>query len=116
MIGAELKDVRDRISRWVEDTQSQFPLLLGLLDSYGRLQERVEAAERGNERLHDVAREPATLRERAAAAEHECERLRGEVSHLQAEMERGAQERVEIAERLTRVINEAVLRLRPAQP
>jgi hypothetical protein len=82
MIGAEFKDARDRISRWVEDAQSQFPMLLGLLDSFGRLQDRVEAAERDNERLRDVAREHTTLRERAEGAEGECERLRGEVSRV----------------------------------
>lgn len=115
MISAESKEVRDEVRRWIEDGPSQLTVLLSVLHDYERLRERVELAEREQERLRGLTYENEQLHNRVDTAERQCERLREEVMRLRSEAEQYARERVEVAEQLSEVMNQVLLRLRPHQ-
>lgn len=106
------KDVRNQASRWLEEGQELVGALLELLSDYERLRDRAESSERENARLHAVASENEQLRHRVVMAEGECGRLRDALTRLEAERERTTREREELAEHLTRVMNEILGRLR----
>jgi len=115
MISVESREVRDDVRRWVENGSSQLTVLAGLLREYDRLWERVETAEREGERLRGLTYENEQLHNRIETAERECERLRDEVSRLRAVSEQYQRERLEVAEQLSEVMNQVLLRLRPQQ-
>jgi CHASE3 domain sensor protein len=116
MISAESKEVRDEVRRWIEDGPGQLTFLAGLVREYDRLRERVELAEREQERLRGLTYENEQLHNRVESLELQCERFREEVMRLRAENEQHAKERVEVAEQLSDMMNQVLLRLRPAQP
>jgi chromosome segregation ATPase len=115
MISAESKEVREDVRRWVEDGSSHLSVLAGLLREHDRLWERVETAEREQERLRGLTYENEQLHNRIETAEHECDRLRDDVSRLRAANDQYQRERLEVAEQLAEVMNQVVLRLRPQQ-
>ena len=115
MISAESKEVRDDVRRWVEDGASQLSVLAGLLREHDRLWERVETAEREQERLRGLTYENEQLHNRIATAERGCERLRDDVSRVRASNDHYQRERAEVAEQLSEVMNQVLLRLRPQQ-
>jgi predicted RNase H-like nuclease (RuvC/YqgF family) len=113
MITVESKDERSQASRWLEDGQRLLGVLLSVLTDYDRLREQAEATERDNERLRGLVYENEQLRNRLEASERECDRLRAELSIAQLEVERGYREREDVADRLTQVTNDLLVRLRP---
>jgi len=113
MISAESKEVRDEVRRWIEDGPGQLTVLLSVLRDYERLRERVELAEREQERLRGLTYENEQLHNRVETAERQCDRLREELMRLRSENEQHNRERVEIAEQLSEVMNQLLLRLRP---
>lgn len=115
MIGMESKELREDVRRWVEDGPGQLSALLGLLHDYTRLRERVELAEREQERLRSLTYENEQLQNRVETAERQCERLREEITRLRGENEHHQKERVEVAEQLSEMMNQLLLRLRPPQ-
>lgn len=115
MISAESKAVREDVRRWVEDGSGHLSGLAGLIREYDRLWERVETAEREQERLRGLTYENEQLHNRIETAEHECDRLRDEVSRLQAVSDQHQRERLEVAAQLSEVMNQVLLRLRPQQ-
>src|SRR5215510_1742804 len=115
MLGADAKNVRDDVRRWVEDGPSQLSVLAGLLHEYDRLRNRVETAEREQERLRGLTYENEQLHNRVETAERECHRLREEVTRLRGELDHYHRERGEVAEQLSEVMNQVLVRLRPQQ-
>src|SRR5262249_46651298 len=115
MISAESREVRDEVRRWVEDGSGHLGVLQGVLRDYGRLRERVELAEREQERLRGLTYENEQLHNRVETAERQCDRLREEVARLRADNEQHHKERVEVAEQLSDVMNQVLMRLRPPQ-
>lgn len=92
-------------------------ILLDHRDTLLALGERTESLEDNLARLNRTISggfldRYARVQTRAESAEQECERLRDEVSQLQAEIERHRREREELAEALSRIIKETLLRLR----
>ena len=114
-ISAESKVVREDVRRWVEDGPNVLSVLVGLLNDYERLRERAETAEREQERLRGLTYENEQLHNRVDTAERQCDRLREEVTRLRAEIEEYQRERAEVAEQLSEVMNQVLLRLRPQQ-
>jgi regulator of replication initiation timing len=113
MIVGESQGVREQVGRWIEDGQSQYlGTISRVLQDYDRLQAAVESAERENEQLRGMVYENEKLRNRLEGSEHESEQLREEVKQHRAGSERHVREREEIADALTRVMNEAITRLR----
>jgi hypothetical protein len=115
MMSVEPKQTRggDDVRRWLEAGQTQIASLLELLHEHERLRERVESAERENERLRGVTYENEQLRNRLETSERQAEHLRQSTSELRAENERHQKEREEAAERLNHLVNEVAQRLRP---
>lgn len=113
-IGDDLSDARDQAGRWLEEAPERLSFLLGLLRDVDRLRERAERAEREQRRLQAVVAEHEQLEVRLAGAEHERDRLRDELSRLRAEHEQYGKERIEVAEQLSDVMNQVLLRLRGA--
>jgi predicted RNase H-like nuclease (RuvC/YqgF family) len=113
MITVESKEERSQASRWLEDGQRLLGVLLAVLNEHDRLREQAEATERDNERLRGLVYENEQLRNRLEASERECDRLRAELSIAQLEVERGYREREDVADRLTQVMNDLLVRLRP---
>lgn len=91
MTNVSVGEVRERLIRWVEEGQSLLGVLLGFLYEYERLKKAADTAER------------------------ECERLREEVSRLQTETARYRSEHAEVADSVSKFMNELLLRLRPQQ-
>jgi chromosome segregation ATPase len=116
MVSTEFKEIREDVRRWVEDGPGQLSVLLGLLHDHARLRERVELAEREQERLRGLTYENEQLHNRVETAERQGERLREEVMRLRGENEHHQKERVEVAEQLSDMMNKLLLRLRPPQP
>ena len=113
MIVGESQGVREQVSRWIEDGQSHYlGAMSRILQDFDRLQAAVESAERDNEQLRGLVDENEKLRNRLESSDQESEQLREEVKQLRAGTERRLQEREEIADALTRVMNEAITRLR----
>lgn len=113
MIVGESQTVREQVSRWIEEGQNNyFGAISRVLQDYDRLQGSVESVERENEQLRGLVYEVEKLRNRVETGEHECDQLREEVKHLRAGTERHQREREEIADALTRAMNEALMRLR----
>ena len=113
MIVGESQEVREQVSRWIEDGQNHYlGAISRILHDYDRLQAAVESAEQENEQLRGLVYETEKLRNRLESSERESEQLRGEVKQLRAGTERHLREREEIADALTRVMNEAITRLR----
>jgi len=113
MIVGESQGVREQVSRWIEDGQSHYlGAMSRILQDFDRLQAAVESAERDNEQLRGLVDENDKLRNRLESSDQEAEQLREEVKQLRAGTERHLQEREEIADALTRVMNEAITRLR----
>ncbi len=115
MISAESKVVREEVRRWVEDGPNALSVLVGLLNDYDRLRERAETVEREQERLRGLTYENEQLHNRIDTAERQCERLREDVCRLRAEIVQHQRERVEVAEQISEVMNQVLLRLRPQQ-
>jgi chromosome segregation ATPase len=109
----EPRDSRDQVVRWLEDGQRQMSALLGIVHENERLRERLEAAESESEKLREQAYELEQVRNRAETAERQLERARGQLGEAQAEIERHNREREEVAERLTELMNQVLIRLRP---
>jgi uncharacterized protein (DUF342 family) len=113
MIVGESQAVRTEAGRWIEEGQSQYlGLIQRILQDYDRLQEAVEAAERENEQLRTLVYENERLKNRVELAERESEQLREEAGRLRTANERFRHEREEVAEALTRMMNEALVLLR----
>ena len=113
MIVGESQEVREHVSRWIEDGQNHYlGAVSRVLQDYDRLQAAVESAERENEQLRGLVYETEKLRNRLESSERESEQLRGEVKQLRSGTERHLKEREEIADALTRVMNDAITRLR----
>ena len=89
MASADAPEVRERVGRWIEEGQSLLGVLLGFLYEYERMLNLADSTQR------------------------ECERLREEIQRLHAETDRNRREREEIAESLSRALNDLVGRLRP---
>ena len=115
MAGADSRDGREAVRRWVEDGTGQLSVLAGLLHDYDRLRERVDTVERERERLRGLTYENEQLHNRVETAERQGDRLREEVSRLRAELEQYHRERAEVAEQLSNVMNQVMGRLRPQQ-
>jgi chromosome segregation ATPase len=115
MISAETKELREDVRRWIEDGPGQLAAVLGILRDYDRMRERVELAEREQERLRSLTYENEQLHNRLETVERNCERLREEVARLRTETEHHQKERFEVAEQLSEVMNQVLLRLRPPQ-
>ena len=115
MLGTDQKNVRDEVRRWVEDGPGQLSVLAGLLHEYDRLRARVELAEREQERLRGLTYENEQLHNRVETAERQGDRLREEVGRLRGEIDQFQRERAEVAEQLSDVMNQVLLRLRPPQ-
>lgn len=113
MTSGDSREARDHVVRWLEDGQRQMSALLGVVHENERLRERLEAAESENEKARGMAYELEQLRDRAETAEHQGDRLREQLSRAQTELDRHNREREEAAERLTQLMNEVLLRLRP---
>ena len=113
MASAESRDIRDEVRRWVEDGPAQLSVLTALLHDYARLRERVETAEREQERLRGLTYENEQLHNRVETAERQGDRLRDEVTRLRAEVDQYQRERVEVTEQLSEVMNHVLQRLRP---
>ena len=79
---------REHTIRWMEEGKAVLGNLLVLLDEYDRVKTALEASE------------------------HECERLRGEMIRLQADVDRQRKDREEIAQWLSEFMGDAVSRLR----
>jgi chromosome segregation ATPase len=109
----ESRDSLDQVVRWLEDGQRQISVLLGLVHENERLRGRVETAESERDKLQGLAYEVEQIRNRAESAERQLERARGQLIEAQAEIERDNKEREEVAERLTELTNEILIRLRP---
>jgi len=113
MIVGESQGVREQVGRWIEDGQSHYlGAISRVLQDYERLQTAAESAERESEQLRGMVYENEKLRNRLESSEHESEQFREEVKQLRAGAERHVREREEIADALTRVMNEAITRLR----
>src|SRR3989304_1594424 len=124
MIVGESQGVRAQVGRWIEDGQNSYLRAGARGDSPARRVQAappghyrgprgaVEAGERENEQLRGLVYENEKLRNRLEGSEHESEQLREEVKQLRAGTERPLREREEIADALTRVMNEAITRLR----
>jgi chromosome segregation ATPase len=113
MISAESREIREEVRRWVEEGPTQLSVLAALLHDYNRLRERVEVAEREQERLRGLTYENEQLHNRVETAERQGDRLRDEVGRLRAEVDQYLRERAEIAEQLSEVMNKVLPRLRP---
>ncbi|HET8575487.1 MAG TPA: hypothetical protein VFO18_00200 [Methylomirabilota bacterium] len=113
MTSGEPRDPRDQVVRWLEDGQRQMSALIGIVHENERLRERLEAAESESEKLRGLAYELEQVRNRAETAERQLERARGQLGEAQAEIERHNREREEVAERLTELMNQVLIRLRP---
>jgi chromosome segregation ATPase len=114
-------DVRERAVRWLEEGQSQFGQLLGIISDYERQQHALESSERELEQLRPVVYENEKLRNQLEAANgqvfsssQEVERLREELSRMRADVDRHARDREEIAGSLASFMSEAMSRLRGA--
>ena len=113
MIVGESQGVREQVGRWIEDGQNHYlGAMSRILQDFDRLQASVESAERENEQLRGLVYENEKLRNRLEGSEHESEQFREEVKQLRAGAERHVREREEVADALTRVMNEAITRLR----
>ena len=109
----EAKEVREQAVRWLEEGQTQqLGVMLRILQDYDRFREAAESAEKENEQLRGLVYENEKLLHRAETSERECEQLRDEVGQLRAANERHRRDREEVADALTRVLNDALLRLR----
>ncbi len=111
MSGAGSRELRERVSRWIEDGQGQMSALLAILNNYDRLEGVAESAQRERDRLREFLYENERLRNQVDATETECERLREEVARLRAETERYRREREEVADSLAKLLHEVVPRL-----
>jgi septal ring factor EnvC (AmiA/AmiB activator) len=109
---AEPKEIRDQASRWLEDASGQLTILRRLVNGYEHLVEATQAAERELERLRSLNFENEQLRTRIEASEHEVGRLRQELGHLRAEVERAARERDELANTVAQSLDDVLSRLR----
>ena len=115
MISIESMEIREGVRRWVEDGPTQLSVLAALLHEYGRLRERVETAEREQERLRGLTYENEQLHNRVETAERQGDRLRDEVGRLRAEVDQYQRERTEVAEHLSEMMNQVLPRLRAQQ-
>ncbi len=88
MASVDAPEVRERVGQWIEEGQSLLGVLLGFLYEYERMLNLADSAQR------------------------ECERLREETHRLHAETDRHRHEREEIAESLSRALNDLVGRMR----
>ena len=103
---------RERAIRWSEEGRNVLGILLGVLNDYDRLKGAAETAEKERDRLQGMVYELQRSRNQADSLQRECEQLHQEVSRLQAENERYQRERNEIAESITKFMNDALSRLR----
>lgn len=85
------RQARDGVVRWIDEGPNVLRALLGILNDYNRLRGTAETAER------------------------ECERLREEVSQLRADNDRFRREMEGIAEALSKLMNDLLLRSRDPQ-
>jgi len=106
---------REQVIRWIEEGRSVMGSLLGILNDNDRLKGALDASEKECERLRGTAEELERVRNLAESLQRDTDQLRGEVSRLQADNERGQKEREELATSFTSFMNEAVSRLRPQQ-
>lgn len=91
-------------------------LLLAQRDAHLALGKRIESLGDELAKLNrDFLERHARIRARAESAERDSERLRDEVIQLHAEIERHRREQQELAEALSRIIGETLLRLRGRQ-
>ena len=107
----EVTYARHRARQSLEDGEF-LTVLLTVLNDYDRLNNRLGATERENAKLQTVVLDNEDLRRRRELAERESERLREEVGQSLTELERGVREREEIADQLSRVVNDTLARLR----
>lgn len=113
MIVGESQEVREQVSRWIEEGQHHYlGAVSRILQDYDRLQEAAESAERETAQLRGLVYENDKLRNRLELSEQECEQLREEAKQLRAGHEQHQREREEIADALTRVMNDSIMRLR----
>lgn len=106
---------REQVIRWIEEGRNVMGSLLGILNDNDRLKGALDASEKECERLRGTAEELERVRNLAESLQRDTDQLRGEVSRLQADNERGQKEREELATSFTSFMNEAVSRLRPQQ-
>jgi hypothetical protein len=71
------EEMRERLTRWLEDGQTQLGLIRCLLDDYERLQGVAEAAERECERLRGCSTRPSAS---AAGSRRRSTRARSSVT------------------------------------
>jgi hypothetical protein len=113
--GADPADIRAAAARWCEAGHGYLVLLLGAVGECRWRQEAAGAIRQGSEQLHALVRELGQLHARAATAERERDRRRGDLRRLLGERERAWQEREDVADALTRAMNKRLGRLRPRQ-
>jgi chromosome segregation ATPase len=111
----ETREVREDVRRWIEDGPNQLGVLGGILGDYDRLRERIESVEAENERLRGLAYECEQLRNRLETSERQADRLREEIGRLRAQNDQHVREREEVAEQLSGLMNQALMRLRAQQ-
>jgi len=111
--GVSARDSWVAAARWCEAGHGYLVLLLAAVGECGWRQEAAGAIRRDSEQLHALVRELGELQARAATAERERDRRRGDLRRLLGERERARQEREGVADALTRAMNKRLGRLRP---
>jgi chromosome segregation ATPase len=104
---------REQVVRWLDEGQRQLPALVGLVHENERLRERLDISQSECEKLRGLVYEVEQLRNRSEAAERVGERLREQLSGAEAELERQTRDQTELAEHLTNLVNDVLVRLRP---
>lgn len=112
MIGVEFKELPEETSRWLGQAQAQIASLRAMVDEHEQLRVDAKSAADESDRLRGLVTEHETLRDRLASSERLGEQLRAEVDRLGVET-RQYREREEVADSLTTVLSELLLRLRP---
>lgn len=103
MDSSPFREARLRIARWIEDGEGVLGVLPGFFDEHERLRETLEGAER----------ETGQLRRELDEARAHVATLRAEVDALRREREEVAEA---VAESMTRLMNDALQRLREPSP
>jgi chromosome segregation ATPase len=111
----ETREVREDVRRWIEDGPNQLAALGSLVGDYDRLRERVDSVESENERLRGLAYECEQLKNRLETSERQADRLREEIGRLRGLNDQHLREREEVAEQLSGLMNQALVRLRSQQ-
>ena len=88
MVISKVNDnLRERLIRWILDSEAQLGVMRGILDDHDALQKVAQDAEDENVRLRELLAATEELRGRAETVEMERESLREETGRLRAELD-----------------------------